>query len=145
MRFASIHLILTAAGKTKKIMGYSILSLVLNLVLNIAFYYAFGMIGPAIATLVSAAVYTFLILNSTIRLIGARWLDVFKLSELVPFVLVLGVTWCITYFLNVWLCSLGVHIYIAMIVSMAVFGLTILALFYKKIFAVLKKINSFKL
>lgn len=145
LRFASVHLILTAAGKAKRIMGYSIFAMVLNLVLNIAFYYLWGMVGPAISTLISAAVYTFLILRSTIRVIDARWSDIFKLREILPFVLTLAVTWLLTHFLHTWLCSLGLHVYISMIVSMAVFGLTILAIFFKPIFAVLKKINSFKL
>lgn len=145
LRFASVHLILTAAGKAKRVMGYSIFAMVLNLVLNIVFYHLWGMVGPAISTLISAAVYTFLILRSTIRVIGARWSDIFKFRELLPFVLALGVTWGLARLLNTWLCSLGLHVYLSMIVSMAIFGLTILIVFFKKIFGVLKKINSFKL
>ena len=145
LRFASIHLVLTAAGKSKLIMVYSISTMALNFVLNIAFYYAWGMIGPAIATLISAFVYTLLILISTIRFIDVRWSDIFKLREILPFVIALAVTWLLTRLLNDALCVWGVHAYISMIVSMATFGLTIAAFFFKKIFAVLKKINSFKL
>lgn len=145
LRFASVHLILTAAGKAKRVMGYSIFAMVLNLILNIVFYYLWGMVGPAIATLISALIYTLLILRATVRTIEARWSDVFRLKEVIPFVIALAATWAVAGLINRLLCHLGLHAYLSMILSMAVFGLTILALFFKKIFAVLKKINSFKL
>lgn len=145
MRFASMHLILTAAGKTKQIMIYSITSLVLNLILNILFYYVMGIIGPAVATLISAAVYMYLILSDTTKTIGAKWSEVFDFKDVTVFAASLVVMWAITFVLNRVLVRIGLHVYVSMIISMAVFGLSILGLHFKKIFGVLKKINSFKL
>ncbi len=145
MRFASVHLILTAAGKAKNVMLYSIIALGLNLVLNILFYYLWGMIGPAIATLVVAAVYMLLILSDTKRTIKAKWTEVFDFKDLLLFTLTLGVVWFAAFMLNRWLVSLGLHIHVSMILSMAFFGLSILAIHHKRIFGILKKINSFKL
>ena len=145
LRFASVHLILTAAGKSKRIMAYSIASLGINLVLNIFFYYIWGMIGPAIATLIAAFIYAFLILNSTIKIIQAKWSDIFNWREVLWFVTTLAVIWAMSFVLNQLLCTWGLHRYLSMILSMAVFGLSVLALHYKKIFGVLKQINSFKL
>lgn len=145
LRFASVHLILTAAGKSKNVMFYSILSLALNFVLNIAFYYMFGMIGPAIATLIVAFIYMFLILRDTTKTIDAKWTEVFDFKDVAVFAVSIGIIWFITFMLNKYLNSLGLHIYFSMFISMAVFGLSVLGLHFGKISRVLKKINSFKL
>ncbi len=144
LRFASMHLILTAAGKSKNLMLYSLLSLLVNTVLNIVFYYAFGMIGPAIATLLTAVLYTYLVLQKTISVIGGTWREIFNGREIVFFLLTLAVLWAISFALNGALLCLGVHKYLAMIASMALFGIAALATHFKKIFTVLKEINTFK-
>lgn len=145
IRFASVHLILTAAGKSKNVMIYSIIALVLNLALNIAFYHLWGMIGPAIATLVVALVYMFLILRDTTKTINAKWREVFDFKDLIIFIISLAIAWLAAFILNKTLLIWGVHKYLSMIISMALFGLSILAVHFKRIFGVLKKINSFKL
>lgn len=145
IRFASIHLILTAAGKAKNVMIYSIISLVLNFVLNIAFYHLWGMIGPAIATLVVALVYMLLILFDTTKTIKSSLKEIFDLKDLAIFTITLVLTWFGAFTLNKLLVGWGVHQYVSMIASMVVFGLVILAIHFKRIFGTLKKINSFKL
>ena len=145
LRFASVHLILTAAGKSKNIMIYSIISLALNLVLNLLFYHLWGMIGPAIATVIVALIYMVLILQDTTKTIQAKWTDVFDVKDLLIFVLTLGITWLVAFGMNKLLVTWNLHPYLSMIISMAFFGLTILAIHFKKIFGILKKINSFKL
>ena len=145
IRFASVHLILTAAGKSKNVMLYSIIALALNLVLNIGFYYLWGMIGPAIATLIVALVYMFLILRDTTKTIQARWTEVFDFKDLIVFTVSLALVWGVAFVINNMLVVWGVHKYVAMIASMALFGLTVLAIHFNRIFGILKKINSFKL
>lgn len=145
MRFASIHLILTAAGKAKSVMAYSLLSLGLNLALNILFYKLWGMIGPAIATVLVAFVYMLLILSGTKKIINAKWREMFDFKDIVCFVASLMLLWGASFCLNRILLGAQMHQYLAMFISMAVFGFSMLALHYKRIFSVLKKINSFKL
>lgn len=86
MRFASMHLILTAVGKTKLLMQYSIVSLALNAVLNVALYYLLGLNGPAVATLISAGVYTILVLSASIKELGIRFSTVFDWKPLFEFI-----------------------------------------------------------
>ena len=145
LRFASVHLILTAAGKSKNVMIYSILSLGLNFVLNISFYYLFGMVGPAMATLIVAITYTFLILRDTTKVIHAKWTEVFNIKEITLFLFSLLAMWFAMTRLNQVMNYFGMHNYLSMIISMLIFGASILILYFKKIFGVLKKINSFKL
>lgn len=144
IRFASMHLILTSANRSKNVMIYSLVALGLNLVLNIAFYYMFGLIGPAIATLVVAIIYTYLILDKSIKIIDTRWRDVFNIKEILWLVFTLVCLWGAMFGLNILLVKLGLHRYLSMILCMAIFGFSALGIHFKKIFAILKNINSFK-
>ena len=145
IRFANVHLILTAAGKAKNVMIYSVVSLALNLALNVAFYMMWGMIGPAIATLIVAVVYMLLILSDTTRTIQTKWKEIFDIKDLSIFTVSIIIAWFATFMLNKLLVGWGVHAYVSMIISMAVFGISIMAMHFKRIFGTLKKINSFKL
>lgn len=51
-RFTYFGIILSATGHTKYILNSSIISFVTNVILNIIFYKIFGIIGPAIASLI---------------------------------------------------------------------------------------------
>lgn len=51
-RFTYFGMILSATGHTKYILNSSIISLLTNIILNIIFYKTFGIIGPAIASLI---------------------------------------------------------------------------------------------
>ncbi len=144
LRFASMHLILTAAGKSASLMLYSLISLIVNTGLNIVLYYAIGMIGPAVATLAVAVLYTFLVLRKTIGVIGGTWREIFDLREIALFFLSLAVLWAGGFLLNGFLLTLGVHKYVSMILCAVLFGIAALLLHRKKIFGVLKEINTFK-
>ena len=145
IRFASMHLILTSANKSKNVMIYSLVALGLNLVLNVAFYYMFGLVGPAIATLVVAIIYTYLILGKSIKIIETRWRDVFNIKEILWLLFTLGCLWGAMFGLNILFVNIGLHKYLSMILCMAIFGFSALGIHFKKIFAVLKNINSFRM
>lgn len=145
LRFASMHLILTSANKSKNVMLYSLFSLVLNLVLNIAFYQAFGLVGPAIATLIVSIIYVYLIMRKSIKIINTRWRDVFNVKELAWLMFTLACLWLAMFCLNILLVNIGLHRYAAMILCMAIFGFSALGIHFKKIFEILKKINSFRM
>lgn len=57
--------ILNAIGKTKLILYSSILSLLFNVILNFIFYNLFGLIGPALATLVASSLVALFQLYAT--------------------------------------------------------------------------------
>lgn len=63
IRFMSLSLVLSAAGKTKLLMKISIGSLLANLVLNIILYKVLGIIGPSIATFLIMFVSGFLMIR----------------------------------------------------------------------------------
>lgn len=53
LRFTYCGMLLSASGQSKKILIASIVGLFSNLILNVALFYLLGMIGPAIATVIS--------------------------------------------------------------------------------------------
>ena len=68
LRVTYFGMILNAYGKTKKILTYTVLSLIVNVILNPMFFYFFGMIGPALATLLSLITIMVLQLISTSKI-----------------------------------------------------------------------------
>ncbi|MCR4693173.1 MAG: oligosaccharide flippase family protein [Firmicutes bacterium] len=63
-------MILNACGKTKQILYCSVITLVLNLILNPLCFWGFGIIGPAIATLMSISIMVLLQLKMTSKILS---------------------------------------------------------------------------
>lgn len=77
LRVTYFGMILNSIGKTKFIFYSSILSLLLNLILNYSFYLIFGFIGPAYATLISISVVQILQLMVTAKAINIKFKKIF--------------------------------------------------------------------
>ena len=78
--------ILQCTNNTKYILRSSILSLALNVVLNVALYYAIGFIGPAIATILAVAI------NAMYLLVITRRITKIPLKALFPWKSVASIT-----------------------------------------------------
>ncbi len=76
-RVTYFGMMLNAHGKTKPVLWSSIVSLVLNIILNPLFYYLFGMPGPAAATLLSLFAAMMLQLFMTARILKVHFSEVF--------------------------------------------------------------------
>lgn len=85
LRFTNITLILSAAGKTKKLMLLSFGALMTNAVLNIVLFWLFGVIGPAIATLATSALLGVLMLRTSAKELHGTLSDFFDWKYLLPF------------------------------------------------------------
>lgn len=77
VRFASITLILSAAGKTRLLMILGLATLGMNGVLNVAFYYLWGINGPAVATLVTSLTMGVVLLSLSARELKGKLSDLF--------------------------------------------------------------------
>ncbi|WP_416327433.1 oligosaccharide flippase family protein [[Eubacterium] hominis] len=78
LRFTYFGLFFNCTGNSKKVMYFSIIGLLLNICFNYIFYSIFGIIGPAIATVVSLYITSFLQLKGTAKLLTI------KINELLP-------------------------------------------------------------
>ena len=71
-----------AQGNTKCILQSSIISLLLNFVLNIVLYRLLGFIGPAIATIISAFWNALYLLRRTSKEINMKMVDIFPFKQM---------------------------------------------------------------
>lgn len=145
IRFASFHLVLTASGHSRVIMRYSIISLAANLVLNIVLFYLFGMIGPAISTVLVTAVYTGAILKKTLVVTGMQITHIFNFRELMVFVGELVIAAIVFSYFNRMLLLAGLDRSLTMMIVAALFCGSVLLINARKICAALKTINSLRL
>lgn len=145
LKFASMHLVLAASGKTKTIMKYSLISLVANAILNVVLYKLFGMIGPAISTLIVTLGYTIAILNQTRKILNTKWKELFDIKELMLFIIGLVATGIIAHCINYYLGVIHCHEYVNMFITLILFGVANFALCHKRIKRALQAINSLKL
>lgn len=87
-RITYFGMMLNALGKTKTILKASIATMISNLVLDIVLYKALGLIGPAIATLLSVAIMNLYQLRLTKKLVCIRFTDIYPLKEILFITLV---------------------------------------------------------
>lgn len=85
VRFTNITLILSAAGKTKKLMLLGISVLAANAICNVALFYLLGTIGPAVATLLTTLGAGLVLLRQGAKELGAKLRAFFDLKYLLLF------------------------------------------------------------
>lgn len=100
LRFTYFGLFFNCTGNSKKAMKYSIYGLCLNICLNFVFYYFFGIIGPAIATVVSLYIATFLQLKGTSKLLNRRIGEMLPWREFVQIIILNVFLALLFYFLQ---------------------------------------------
>lgn len=144
VKFASMHLVLTASGNSKLLMKYSIISLVANAVLNILLFKTIGLAGPALATLIVTLIYSIMIMRRTIKILGVKRSDILEIKDILLFIITLVICGALFSVADRELLKIGLNQYIAMIMTMGGFGILVLIINFKKIMNVFKAINSLK-
>lgn len=144
IRFGSIHIVLTARGKAKTLMSYSVIALLVNTVLNILLYWWVGIIGPAIATVMTSFGILLLIIHRTNKELSVKWTQIFNVKDIIRSISFYAVSACVAYGVNYAFLHIGLHKYISMIISMGITVLLGFALNHKNIMSCLKDINRIK-
>ena len=85
--FTYFGLIPTSFGNTKIVLKYSMLNMVLNIVLNISLFHFWGILGPAIATIISMIIPSFLYFYNSLKLTNTKFIDVISIKKIVLLVL----------------------------------------------------------
>lgn len=142
IKFANMSIVLSASGKTKTLMGCSLVSLVANAGCNVLFYHAFGFIGPAIAT-----VFVTVVLTAVLAEMSAKSLEtsVWKLvdwKEFLVFVIELSVAGAICFIAKRALEAVAVRPIIILCILGGAYVVGVLSLNKKKIFLAMKEINA---
>lgn len=140
----NITLILSAAGKTKSIMCISAGAFVLNLVLNIAFYHLFDLIGPAIATLVVTTIQGVIMLSFGAKEMGTNILEMFNKRFAFLFILELVTMGIITYGARLLFLKLSLPSFVILCMCCFVYVSPLVLLNFKRLKNNIKVINSCK-
>lgn len=140
-RFTNITLILSAAGKTVRLMAVSIGALAMNLVLNVLFYKMMGMAGPAVATLVTTVGTGIMIMHFGAKEIGAKLGDFFQRKYLCSFLAecVLWILCCSG--IRMWMESRSMHFFWILLSVGMLCGCGLAARHGKRLLYSLKTIN----
>ena len=141
LRLANISIFLSAKGGTKTLMWLSLGTLGCNLLLNYIFYLLFGVIGPAIATVVVLAVSTLILLKKSADVFQCRFLSIFDWPHLRKMFFIIFL--CGGCFIGIrnFLVSLGIHPYIILIFCGILLASVILAANHKELRAALANLN----
>lgn len=144
LRFTYWGIVLNATGKTKLILYSSILSMLLNLIGNVAMYHAFGFIGPAISTFVVTVVIAFAQLHYTCKVLDCSVRRVFpwkRMCILLGETVGLGVTFFVIRY--VFLANLTGFIAIGASIALGgCWAILFVLLNFKKLLLSWKNLNS---
>lgn len=144
IRFANVAVILRAKGKTKDLMYYSMGMLVANFILNILFYQFFGMVGPAIATLLVTAVMNVCMLKQGANIMHCTIFDLFEGRRFSLFLLELLGAGAIAYGIKWILTGWNLHYIAILFITYGCFGLMLLPLNGKNVLVSFKNMNTIK-
>lgn len=140
-RFTNITMIQTAAGRTKQLMAVGLGAVLGNVVLNFALYSSLGVIGPAVATLITTLLIGAVMQWMNAKVLNVRIVDFLDIPFLLRFLLegavvMLGCRWMRSV-----LTSLGVHyLLILLLTAMSCCGMLLLCNF-KRLRAAFRQIN----
>lgn len=144
VRFANISIILSAKGETVLLMVYSASALVTNLIFSILFFHIWGIIGPAISTLLVTLSVNVLILLNGAKILRSSISNLINFKEMGSFLLELIVIGIFIYGVRLFLINHGVNSLLVLFISYGLFLLGVGLLNAKKIIYLLKELNKIK-
>lgn len=143
IRFANVSLIFSAKAKTKELLLYSCSSLIVNIILNIIFYKIFGMIGPAIATVVIMISLNYIMLFRSSKLLDTNLNSIVNARQMILLVIESIIFGAIALSLrNLYN---GYPLIVRFVLSYLTFIIPVLLLNYKYLISILKELNSLKM
>ncbi len=144
MRFANTSLILSAKGKTKTLMFWSIISLGANFVLNIIAFLAFGIIGPAFTTLILTIGLMIIFLAMSAKEIDSTFFALFDWKEVLLELFKLVIVGGVAYILKLYITSMIDSYLVRLAIIYGMFTGFMLLLNRKRLIACLRTINQLK-
>ena len=137
-RFSYFGIILSAFGKTKIILYSSIIALVCNFIMNLVLFYLLGMIGPAIASLLSILTMELLQIKFSCKLLRCRWTEIFDVQFLFLLLVEISTVGSIVYYFGN---MLQIDSIIRLIICSVCMVGVLVSLNYKRIRNLIKAIN----
>ncbi|MCR4621552.1 MAG: oligosaccharide flippase family protein [Clostridiales bacterium] len=143
LRITYWGMLLNASGKTKFIMYSSIITLFVNVLLDIALFYIFGIIGPAIATFISIITANVAQLMATSKLIKNSFSCIFPWKQMF-FHILINLAWGLPVFFIMKVANVGVSN--NEIIYCVISGILVMVLYFlvekKRIHSLWNRLNS---
>lgn len=142
LRFTNITLILSAAGRTKKLMFLGVGAFLVNLVLNVVLYRRIGVPGPAVATLLTTLGLGLCVIWCGAKELNTNIFSFFDGKYILIFALESLVATLLLYQVQRWLVSRGMGYLLILVLVAGVYGALMLLLHGKRLMRALKQVNS---
>lgn len=142
VKFANMSIVLSANGQTKTLMVCSAGSLVANTILNVLFYRMFGLIGPAIATVVVTVGLTFILAQMSANALKTTIVKLLDWKEIIIFIVELVVVGGACSAFRVFFTVMRVNTIITLIVVAGIYIGAMLFINRKKLSEAMKELNK---
>ena len=143
-RFTNFGMLLNANGKSKLILRYSILTLAINFFLNIVFLKLMGMIGAAIASLLSIIFVGFIQLYHGTKMLKISLIEILDIKKIKALILQIIVFTIINIKVKEFLYKFIDSNFIILIIAYLIFILIMVLINGKDIKKLFKELNSIK-
>lgn len=143
IRFSNTTMVLSAAGKTGRLMLFSVGAVALNIVLNVLLFRLIGLEGLAFATWITTLVLGVCIVLAGARELGCKLSQLFDCKFLLLFATENLALTCILYRVQQWLERMDVHYVLILVIICGCYGLTMLALNGRRLLRALKRVNTY--
>ncbi|MCD7857163.1 MAG: oligosaccharide flippase family protein [Clostridiales bacterium] len=142
VRVTNVTLVLSAAGKTKPLTLLAIGSAAANLGLDVLLFSCLGVIGPAVATLAVTGITGLLMMQLSAKELGGGTLDLVDAPFLVRFAAANVALSVLLLALRTRLEQAGVQGWLTLLLLCAAYGVTMCALYGKRLLQDLRDISS---
>jgi len=142
IRFMGLSLVLSATGNSAILMKISLVSLGANAVLNVILFKIFGIIGPAIATLVVMLGAGMITLKCSSKAMNSTILRVFDVKELLKKTIVIVMVCMVEYLLSKVVVNFSTNNFIILAICYGSYMMAALLIFKKSIIYYYKELNN---
>ena len=142
VRFTNITMVLTAAGKTKKLMLLSVGSLLVNAILNVILYRLIGIVGPAVATLITTLSLGLTIMSEASKVMDTRLGSLFDVRFLTRFASVSAIFVFLFHVMQRFLERMDVHYFLILVIICGGYVLFMLLINYKRLMKAIYRVNE---
>ena len=144
IRFANVTTILSGAGKTKTLMVVSVSTMVLNAIFNVIGYKLFGLIGPAIVTLILTICMTIALLHFGAKEIRTKVVRLFCFREILTVGAQIIIMGAVVFVISRVLDSVGVQYVFSLCLCYGLYILVLGLLNYRRALDCYRKLNQYK-
>lgn len=141
-RYTYFGMILSATGHTKYILNSSIISLIANIIFNIIFYNLFGIIGPAIASLLCVIIMGVFQLNKSCKILNENIFKAIRMKRMIIMLVQIVMTGSVCYAIKSILYNFINNYIVILILIYSIFLLMNILLSKKRILYTLKNMKG---